>query len=95
MRAAGALHPGPAIFLCSSHARRTPGWRLQRRWHRQSRSLILSSLSSVHSAPLGDLTAEMAINFPIGVNGLWDFGTYINGGSPDPTWNEIDQARPC
>ena len=24
---------------------------------------------------------------------LWDFGTYINGGEPDPTWNEIDMAR--
>ncbi len=21
---------------------------------------------------------------------LWDFGTYVNGGVPDPTWNEID-----
>lgn len=41
----------------------------------------------------GELTAEMAINFPEGVNGLWDFGTYINGGTPDPSWNEIDQAR--
>ncbi len=32
----------------------------------------------------------MGLKMPKGSQALWDFGTYINGGEPDPTWNEID-----
>ncbi len=40
----------------------------------------------------GTLTAEMGLKMPRGAQALWDFGTYVNGGVPDPTWNEIDST---
>lgn len=39
----------------------------------------------------GTLEAEMAIHIPDDNPALFDWGTFVNGGSPDPTWNEIDQ----
>jgi hypothetical protein len=38
----------------------------------------------------GSLTAEMSIRMPRGSNPFWDVGTYVYGGTPDPTWNELD-----
>jgi len=38
----------------------------------------------------GTLTAEMSIRMPRGSNPFWDVGTYVYGGTPDPTWNELD-----
>ena len=38
----------------------------------------------------GKLTVEMAMKMPRGTQAFWDAGTYVYGGSPDPTWNEID-----
>ena len=39
----------------------------------------------------GQLTAEMAVHIPDDNPALFDWGTFVNGGTPDPTWNEIDQ----
>ena len=45
----------------------------------------------------GTLEAELAVHIPgalpnnPGNPAMFDWGTYVNGGKPDPTWNEIDQ----
>ena len=39
----------------------------------------------------GTLSATMSIKIPGQNPGMFDLGTYVNGGWPDPTWNEVDQ----
>ena len=39
----------------------------------------------------GTLSATMSIKIPGPNPGMFDLGTYVNGGWPDPTWNEVDQ----
>lgn len=38
----------------------------------------------------GSLTAELAVFIPERSPAFWDVGTYVKGGLPDPSWNELD-----
>lgn len=38
----------------------------------------------------GRLTIELAMKMPKGTAAFFDAGGYVSGGSPDPTWNELD-----
>jgi hypothetical protein len=68
---------------CCQASRKTFGGYACANWtgaHLVSRGCIL----------YGRLTVEMAMKMPRGTQAFWDAGTYIYGGSPDPTWNELD-----
>jgi hypothetical protein len=45
----------------------------------------------------GTLSATMSIKIPgatasnPGSSAMFDLGTYVNGGAPDSSWNEVDQ----
>lgn len=49
----------------------------------------LSSQGCIH---YGVLETEAAFNIPPSNGGVAFFGTYMYAGSPDPSWNEIDQT---
>ena len=44
------------------------------------------------AAQYGVLEIEAAFNIPPANGGVFFAGTYMYAGSPDPSWNEIDQT---